>query len=368
MSLIKNLRIQNFKSIKDLSLDCERINVFIGRPNAGKSNILEAVSLLGGGYPFASSKFMEGCIRYKSIADLFFNFDFQKPIEITANGVSSKLSAYESSKLSPNKEQAEQFWFRGGYFNINTKKQRSNITIPDVIVDMKSDGSIIGTDYKAPEILTTQKDEVTKVEEKTMLYGQNQVKKYTYRPVGDYQEKGLFLNPPYGENLYLIVKSNPELRSEIRDFMEPNGLKLRLNEGTKQYSIFREMEGGDYLDFPLHLIPDTFHHYIFLLAAILSNHDSVLILEELETHTYAPYIYEMTQHILNDERGNQFFLTTHNPYLLLPLMREGNDVAVFTTWFENYETHAKRLSEEEIQEILDFGVDMFFNLDHFIPG
>ena len=41
--MIKKLEIENFKSIKHLSLDCKRVNVFIGEPNAGKSNILEAL-------------------------------------------------------------------------------------------------------------------------------------------------------------------------------------------------------------------------------------------------------------------------------------------------------------------------------------
>ena len=42
---IKSLEIKNFKSIKKLSADCSRINIFIGEPNSGKSNILEALSL-----------------------------------------------------------------------------------------------------------------------------------------------------------------------------------------------------------------------------------------------------------------------------------------------------------------------------------
>lgn len=361
-SLIKNLRIQNFKSIRDLSLDCERINVFIGKPNAGKSNIQEAVSLLGGGGPSISTKFMDGCIRYKNIADLFFNFDFQKPIEITANGVLSKLSAYESNNLSRYEEQAEQFWFRGGYFGKSTKKQFSRITIPDVVVDMKPDGSIIGTDFRP----LPQKGEEIGVEENKILYGHNPIRKYTYRSIGDYQEKGLFLNPPYGENLYLIIKSNTELRSEIKIFIEANGLKLLINEGTKQFSFIKETDDR-FIEFPMYLIPDTFQRYIFHLAAIMSNRNSVLLFEEPESHSYGPYIYELAQHILNDEGGNQFFLTTHNPYLLLPLMQEKKDVAVFTTWFENYQTHAKRLSDEEVNEILDYGMDIFLNLDSFIP-
>ena len=39
------LRIQNYKSIKDLHLECGKINVFIGPPNSGKSNILEALEI-----------------------------------------------------------------------------------------------------------------------------------------------------------------------------------------------------------------------------------------------------------------------------------------------------------------------------------
>lgn len=39
-AIMPTLRIQHFNSIKDLTLECERINVFIGKPNAGKSDIL----------------------------------------------------------------------------------------------------------------------------------------------------------------------------------------------------------------------------------------------------------------------------------------------------------------------------------------
>ena len=44
--MIKNLEIKNFKSIKHLKLDCKRINLFIGEPNTGKSNILETLGIL----------------------------------------------------------------------------------------------------------------------------------------------------------------------------------------------------------------------------------------------------------------------------------------------------------------------------------
>ncbi|GHT21985.1 hypothetical protein FACS189430_03060 [Bacteroidia bacterium] len=48
MDLVSNIHIINFKSIQDIVLeDCRRINLFIGKPNVGKSNILEALTLMG---------------------------------------------------------------------------------------------------------------------------------------------------------------------------------------------------------------------------------------------------------------------------------------------------------------------------------
>jgi len=43
--MIENLKISRFKSIKDLSLNLGRVNIFVGGNGAGKSNILEAIGL-----------------------------------------------------------------------------------------------------------------------------------------------------------------------------------------------------------------------------------------------------------------------------------------------------------------------------------
>ncbi len=33
---IREVEIENFKSIKNLKLECKRVNIFIGEPNTGK--------------------------------------------------------------------------------------------------------------------------------------------------------------------------------------------------------------------------------------------------------------------------------------------------------------------------------------------
>src|SRR5450631_2672512 len=43
--MIRKVRIENFKSIPDLTLDLGRITVLIGANGSGKSNILEAIAL-----------------------------------------------------------------------------------------------------------------------------------------------------------------------------------------------------------------------------------------------------------------------------------------------------------------------------------
>ena len=45
--MITEIQIENYKSIDKLTLELGRINVFIGENGAGKSNILEVITLAG---------------------------------------------------------------------------------------------------------------------------------------------------------------------------------------------------------------------------------------------------------------------------------------------------------------------------------
>lgn len=46
MNQFREISIKNYKSVKDVVLrDCRRYNILIGKPNVGKSNILEALAL-----------------------------------------------------------------------------------------------------------------------------------------------------------------------------------------------------------------------------------------------------------------------------------------------------------------------------------
>ena len=77
MQKIDNIEIKNFKSIRHQKIEgCKRVNVFIGAPNVGKTNILEAIgvfcSLLHNHEYF---RFNDLC-RVKHFSELFFNKRF----------------------------------------------------------------------------------------------------------------------------------------------------------------------------------------------------------------------------------------------------------------------------------------------------
>src|SRR3984885_12655075 len=81
-NMIKSLQIKNFKSIKDLNLNCKRINIFVGKPNTGKSNILEALSLFSIPYDYIGHKILQNCIRYEQFDNLFYDNEPSQAIEV----------------------------------------------------------------------------------------------------------------------------------------------------------------------------------------------------------------------------------------------------------------------------------------------
>src|SRR2546426_117639 len=78
--MLERISIQNFKSVRNVELEAGRVNLFIGEPNSGKSNILEALALLCGEV-YAGQSFKE-VFRFKTLADLFWDQDISNAIVV----------------------------------------------------------------------------------------------------------------------------------------------------------------------------------------------------------------------------------------------------------------------------------------------
>jgi len=108
---------------------------------------------------------------------------------------------------------------------------------------------------------------------------------------------------------------------------------------------------------------------VFYSLALETNKNAVLAFDEPEAHSFPPYTKTLAERIALDDRGNQFFLTTHSPYMLDSLLSKtpARDLNVVLCRMENFETKAYPLNQEQIDQIKEWSMDAFFNFDRLLP-
>jgi hypothetical protein len=326
-AMITKLSIASFKSIRQLDIDCRKVNLFIGEPNTGKSNILEALALLSWcGHPAGGP--LSHYVRFQSLQDLFYDQLLDQEVTILASGAGNVgLRLYF---------ERDQFVF--------AQKPR---TQPGSIRFLRLKAGHMGDFSTAP------------------LAAASAIKFYRFTDVGRYDDQDpSSLRPPNGRNLFSVVFSSKYLRETMEDFFQKYGLKLLMRQNERIFELVKQTD-GPLIAYPYALASDTLRRIIFYTVAIASNKDSVLVFEEPESNAFPYYTKYLGERIALDET-NQFFIATHNPYLLSAIVEKGRkeDVQVFVTYFEDYQTKVKPLTPEEVSELME--ADPFFNLDRFV--
>lgn len=150
------------------------------------------------------------------------------------------------------------------------------------------------------------------------------------------------------------------------DFFRKYGLMLVLRPQERVFELQKQVEGIA-VNYPYTLASDTLQRIIFYTVAMASNKDSVLVFEEPESNAFPYYTKYLGERIALDET-NQFFIATHNPYLLSAVIEKAprDAVQVFITYFEDYQTKVKPLTGDQVCELME--ADPFFNLDRFLEG
>lgn len=332
--MIRNISIKGFKSIKEANLDCGRINVFIGEPNSGKTNIIECISLLSLGY----AKKVENIVRFEDFSNLFYDNDFKNDAAI-------------------------KFEFKNENQPSVFKNNREAELILSII---ESNASISYNDILYPE------------NQFKIIYKNNKwagssgpadnlpVKYYDFKKYKIYEGKELsFLYPPHGKNLFNILSTNPELRKFAADLFENYGYYLQLEPSHKKISLSRFQEGV-LISQPYYNVADTLQRVLFYTAIIDSNTDSTILLDEPDVYLFPKFTKHLAERIAK-YNTNQFFLTTHNPYFLQTLAEKTpeNDLRIYLTYYEDFQTKLKQLNSDEILSLRDEDTSVFFNLDKY---
>lgn len=95
-----------------------------------------------------------------------------------------------------------------------------------------------------------------------------------------------------------------------------------------------------------------------------------VFLEEPEENLFPPTQSKLVEWLLamsEGEHASNLFIATHSPYMLTSFLEKKElDLALFFTNINEGGAFVKTASEEDIQEIYDNGVDIFFNLESFV--
>jgi len=333
--MIKKLSIKGFKSIRQLDLDCRRVNVFIGEPNTGKTNILEALGLWSAGvWP----RIRKVC-RCISFGDLFYNRNVSNDIVVS-------LDDKQLTGMLLDRPRMLRFVFTGPEDTIFSPTY-------SVKIDPKDEESPI--EQGLP-------DKVSKMEQWPFT------RYYLFDPNArqDEPHEG-WLSAPFGENLSELLATDREARLSTSKFFADQQYKLTVDRANSAVMMARE-EDGTFVTLPYTAVSETIRRMIFFHLALETNENISLVFDEPEAHAFPPYTKRLAERIAADDRGNQFFLTTHSPYMLDSLLSKtpAEDLNVVLCRMENFETKAYPLDEEQIGKLMEWSMDAFFNFDRLI--
>lgn len=155
--MIKQIKIENYKSIVDLELNLGRFNVFIGENGCGKSNILEAIAVAGAASQGSMNYeylFNRG-IRVSNPELMFSAFEGEDNDNITLGIVTSedflefKISYNEKLMPSPWRTSFVTPYYRklGTKITDSSKKKVIDALVEDGIIKKEADSEFNNTDY-----------------------------------------------------------------------------------------------------------------------------------------------------------------------------------------------------------------------------
>lgn len=393
---IKKLHIENYKSLKNIDLELnEGINVFIGKNNSGKSNLIDALMFLC--YMAGYGKDREARIeRYKGYAyeEVVFGKDAQNTITYELGfflsdkdisslyaklGLDSEMSLEEFQKrfnkevsylimIQENHPVLEEVHinFDGNDILYASGSYRDGMYTHEVIQSFKEeirkkkrDGTLVQVDGRAPAVSILQSvhlhSPIRAEENLTLMLGDFVSSFIPLSPVRESPERvsvlGVFQLAPDASNLPQVLNSLASSKRRLfgkiirsaRDIIEEiREIQASVPQGTSETYLSMTERGFGGKEFIWRHMASGTKEILYLVTLLHTTPgESLLMIEEPEVHLHADAIWKLlslTETICSQD-DKQVFITTHSPTLIDQLPFE----KVFTVVKEAGETKVESL-------------------------
>ena len=340
--MFDHLEIRNFKSVEHVELNCRRVNVLIGKPNSGKSNILESLGLVSYvGYSSRGSS-LQSFVRCDDVSNLFYGGLLGRPIEITLNRtrpLDGELRIQERVCLVLGYANGR---CRGGVGEEGLIRERD---APSANPPIEPDAyTIVGS---GQTLSVSQGKGALGIVPTCKFYRFDSL---TGFPVS----AGGFLLPPSGENLISLLLRDPDLAREVQALFSEIGLQLGPRAKENRIDVLAEY-GSSNFSHPYHLTSSHLQRLVFHIAALRTNSDSLVVLEDPESFPYPVHEEGLAEDIALDELGNQFLLSTNSPHFLKSLLDKTprEDMAVFVSSSYDRRTRLRQVPWHDLAVLSD---------------
>jgi len=368
--MISQLIIENFKSIRKLDLNCRKINIFLGEPNTGKSNILEALGLLS----WCGQSYIIKNHSTQSFPDSNTFATNPPPSQITTDELNLQKMQEIISYIRF--EKMQNLFYKNQIFNPISISMYDNRFVTGMIT---MEGDVCVVSYRQGKDLHEIKrqiggSEITRLDFsgriKEIKRNPNEFKFiYFYRFIDLLRfpdPSNAPLKAPYGQNLFSVVMYDKKCLDIMKGLFTSSEFKFVLKPDENKFE-FQQEEDNIVYTYPYLISSDTFRHIAFYSIAISSQKNATLIFEEPESHTF-PYYTKFLAELIANDPTNQFFIVTHNRYLLSTLIEKVSKehIAVNIVQKNKGETQVYQLTPDQKSDIIC--TDPFFDLESFMEN
>lgn len=392
---IKRLHIENYKSLKNVDFELnEDVNVFIGKNNSGKSNLIEALRFIS--KLVTSNNVQTVCNNFGGYTNIVFGKDANNKIKVELWVTLSNeeiVSLFPKLGLTPeipldefqkgfggvryllefesNQINDEKIWI---YFNnseILYADRKYRLNEYDIIKSLKEgitngEWSQVtqGTGKVSPILHVTHAPPTA--EEKLFEYMRAPFRSFaSLSPIRLSPERlpvlGSYELTPSADNLPQVLNSIAsydrklfdKIMNSARDIIEEiEELRARVPEGTNETYLSMVEQPFKGKEFTWQHIASGTKEVFYLITFLhTTSNGSTLLIEEPEIHLHADAMWKFLSLIKNicNEDDKQAFMTTHSPTLVdeLPIEK------VLTVIKEAGETKVAPLGDgKETEEML----------------